>query len=73
MNVGGSCAECKCTLCGLQLVCGAEGGLVRMERRVSIGWAIIPSCLAMASKEMWNFAVATQELILGMSFWESFP
>lgn len=43
------------------------------QAKVLGAWVIIPGCLAMAGKEMWSLAVATQELIHGMSFWESFP
>lgn len=43
------------------------------QAKVFGAWVLIPGCLAMASKEMWNLAVATLELIDGLSFWESFP
>ncbi|MBK5009451.1 hypothetical protein IAE33_001311 [Pseudomonas sp. S60] len=36
-------------------------------------WVLIPGCLAMAGKGMRKLAGATQELILGMTLWESFP
>ncbi len=43
------------------------------QAKVLGAWVLIPGCIAMASKEMWILAVATSEVIQGMTFFESFP
>lgn len=43
------------------------------QAKVIGAWVIIPWCIAMASKDMWKLAVATSEVIQGMTFLESFP
>lgn len=43
------------------------------QAKVFGAWALIPGMLAMASKGMWDLALATNELVHNMTFWESFP
>lgn len=43
------------------------------QAKVLGAWVIIPWCIAMASRDMWKLAVATNEVIRGMKFLESFP
>ncbi|WP_349987561.1 hypothetical protein ABMQ39_09565 [Pseudomonas alloputida] len=43
------------------------------EAKVFGAWVLIPWMLGMASKGMWDLAWATNALVQGMSFWQSFP
>lgn len=43
------------------------------QAKVLGAWVLIPGCVAMASRSLWELAAATSEVIQGMEFFESFP
>ena len=38
-----------------------------------VAWLLIPGTLALASKELWELAVITNELVSDLTFWTSLP